>query len=201
MSKNNKKITDLEIAKIIMDPKRKSILDIASNGPVTVNQIAEELGEKPSRLYYHVKKLEEAELLELVDTRQHGNLIEKYYKANKDRGIFQLDRSLLSEHPEAVMAQIMNVLEPGLKLLGKGVKEGKENNPEYQVNLTINFSEKTGREWVESMDRIRNAVGGELSKEDDTTTEEAGFTAEELDRKSRYAYVTLSYRIDDAKDL
>lgn len=193
-----KSINDIEIAKMLLDVKKRGILDIAKN-PVTVGKMAEELNEKPSRLYYHVKKLEEAGLLELVETRQLGNLIEKYYKRTYDSSMeFQLEESMLREHHDAFMAEIMNLLEPGLKLLQAELKKGK---PDFdkQVNLMVSLPELTGREWETSHDRVMRSI----REKNDVKPEEASLghlTEEQLNRKSKYAYILLSYRIDDAEE-
>lgn len=192
-----KKINDIEIAKMMLDVRKKSILDLAKN-PITVSQMAEELNEKPSRLYYHVKKLEEAGLLELVETRQHGNLIEKFYKRTKTKGLFELEESLLKEHHDTLMEEIMKLLQPGLKLLQGELKKG---NPDFgkQVNLMISLPELTGREWETSHDRMMKAIR-EHGNEDIEELKTPRLTEEELNKKSKYAYIMLSYRIEDANE-
>jgi DNA-binding transcriptional ArsR family regulator len=192
-----KKINDIEIAKMMLDVRKRSILDLAKT-PITVSQMAEELNEKQSRLYYHVKKLEEAGLLELVETRQHGNLIEKYYKRTKTKGLFELDESLLIEHHDTVMEEIMKLLQPGLKLLQKDLKNGKSDF-EKQVNLMISLPELTGREWEASHERMMRAIR-DRDNEDIEELKPPNLSEEELNKKSKYAYIMLSYRIDDAKD-
>jgi DNA-binding transcriptional ArsR family regulator len=191
-----KKIDDIEIAKLLVDVRKRGILYIAKN-PVTVSQMAEEMNEKQSRLYYHVKKLEDAGLLELIETRQHGNLIEKYYKRTETVGqrMFELDETLLKEHHNEVMEEIMNLLQPGLKLLQSELKKGK---PEKQVNLMVRFSELTGEEWESSHRKIMNAFEDESdSAETYEDSSLPNLTEEERKRKSKYAYIMLSYKIDD----
>jgi DNA-binding transcriptional ArsR family regulator len=193
-----KKIDDIEIAKLLVDVRKRGILDIAKN-PVTVSQIAEEMNEKQSRLYYHVKKLEEAGLLELVETRQQGNLIEKYYKRTETVGrrMFELDETLLKEHHNEVMDEIMKLLQPGLKLLQSELKKGK---PEKQVNLMVRLSELTGEEWELSHEKIMNALEQTDPVENHEDSSLPSLTEEELKRKSKYAYIMLSYRIEDANE-
>jgi DNA-binding transcriptional ArsR family regulator len=190
-----KKIDDIEIAKMMLDVRKRNILDITQN-PMTVSQMAEELGEKQSRLYYHVKKLEEAGLLELVETRQQGNLIEKYFKRNTTAGQFEFDETLLKEHHNTVMEEIMKLLQPGLKLLQAELKKGKQDF-DKQVNLMISLPELTGKEWEASIERMMNSIrkNTEGKLEDSSLP---NLTEEQLNQKSKYAYIMLSYRIDDA---
>ncbi|NHM32571.1 winged helix-turn-helix domain-containing protein [Neobacillus terrae] len=188
-----KKIDDIEIAKMLLDPRKKSILDIAKT-PVTVSQLAEELNEKPSRLYYHVKKLEDAELIELVNTRQHGNLIEKFYQTSKSAGqhLLELDEKLLETHHETVMNEIMKILQPGLKLLKKELENSPYNDGSHPVNLLLKLSEMTGQEWVLSQERIMKSLKAENDLKEVPTP---SLTEEQLNMKSKYAYFLLSYRI------
>ncbi|MDR6121840.1 DNA-binding transcriptional ArsR family regulator [Bacillus sp. SLBN-46] len=194
-----KKIDDIEIAKMMLDVRKRSILDIASK-PVTVSQIAEELNEKQSRLYYHVKKLEEAGLLELVETRQQGNLIEKYYQRTKVAGKrFELDEALLREHHDSVMEEIMKLLEPGLKLLQSELKKGTTDF-DKQVNLMISLPTLTGREWETSHGRMMRSIREETEQQgsfDDSSLPK--LSEEDRNKKSKYAYIMLSYRVEDAQ--
>lgn len=191
-----KKINDIEIAKMMLDVRKKGILDIAKEA-ITVGHMAEILNEKQSRLYYHVKKLEDAGLLELVETRQLGNLIEKYYRRTFTAEQFELSESLLKEHHNTVMVEIMKLIEPGLKLLQKELKKGKTDF-EKQVSLMINLPELTGREWETSHERMMNAIReNNLTKIEEVSLPQ--LTEDQLNAKSKYAYILLSYRIDDAK--
>jgi DNA-binding transcriptional ArsR family regulator len=87
-------MTSLEQIKVVANPLRVSILEAICLEPRTTKQIAEILGEKPTRLYHHVDALAEAGLIRLVDTRQVRGTVEKYYQAvarafRADPGIFQ----------------------------------------------------------------------------------------------------------------
>jgi AcrR family transcriptional regulator len=73
-------IRDLEAAKAITDPLRLQIIEVLLTRSLTVNQIAKKLGLAASRLYYHVNTLEKHDLIRVVETTIHGNLIEKHYR-------------------------------------------------------------------------------------------------------------------------
>ncbi|GIP38843.1 hypothetical protein J31TS4_21230 [Paenibacillus sp. J31TS4] len=190
-----KKINSLALTKLLLDPRRRTILDLAKERPVTVAELAAAMEEKPSRLYYHVKLLEEAELLELVETRQQGNLVEKLYRAKKRQSSFRLDPELLSQHSDEILGEVRNVLEPGLRLLANEMKEGK-SRPDKHVDLSISIRQLTGAEWREAHRHAFSSIGSQPSGEKD---EEEVLTPEEADRKSKYAFVLLSYRIEDAE--
>lgn len=87
-------MTSLEQVKVVADPLRVSILEALCLEARTTKQLAEILGEKPTRLYHHVDALAEAGLIRLVDTRQVRGTVEKYFRAvgrafRADPGIFR----------------------------------------------------------------------------------------------------------------
>lgn len=76
-----KVLSTTEEIKIYSDPYRLRILHVFRRfgKPATVKEIADELGELPAKVHYHVKKLEKIGLLSLVDTREINGIIAKYY--------------------------------------------------------------------------------------------------------------------------
>ncbi|WP_019123817.1 winged helix-turn-helix domain-containing protein [Brevibacillus massiliensis] len=74
-------VSDPEALKSLAIPERVKILELFEDlEPRTAKQIATELGENAARLHYHVKELLRVGLLEQVDTRIKGSIIEKYYQ-------------------------------------------------------------------------------------------------------------------------
>lgn len=74
-------VTDPEALKSLAIPERVKILELFEDlEPRTAKQIATELGENAARLHYHVKELVRVGLLEQVDTRVKGSIVEKYYQ-------------------------------------------------------------------------------------------------------------------------
>ncbi len=71
----------LEQMRTIADPLRLRIIEQLTRQAMTVTQLAELFGEVPSRLHYHVRELERVGLLKLVETREKGGILEKYYRA------------------------------------------------------------------------------------------------------------------------
>lgn len=86
-------ITNLEQLRAISDLLRVRILDNLKEKPLTVTQLAEVLGMAPAKVHYHVRELEKVQLLKLVETREKGGILEKYYQAiariiNVSKGLF-----------------------------------------------------------------------------------------------------------------
>jgi DNA-binding transcriptional ArsR family regulator len=91
-------ISTLEQVKVVADPLRVRILETIVLEPRTTKQIAELLGEKPTRLYHHVDALADAGLIRLVDTRPVRGTTEKYYQAVARS--FRTDPDLFSRSDE-----------------------------------------------------------------------------------------------------
>jgi DNA-binding transcriptional ArsR family regulator len=66
-------------------PLRLRILELFAEAPRTTMQVAELLGQPPTRLYHHVNALERSGLLRLRETRPNRGTIEKWYEAVAQR--------------------------------------------------------------------------------------------------------------------
>jgi DNA-binding transcriptional ArsR family regulator len=69
-------IQDEETFELLTDQTRIEIIEHLGE-PRSVTELAESMGVPRTRLYHHVKLLEEAGLIEVVDTRRVGALTEK----------------------------------------------------------------------------------------------------------------------------
>jgi DNA-binding transcriptional ArsR family regulator len=87
-------IKDMETLRAIADPLRTQILELLVKEPQTVKQVGKKLGLAPGKLYYHFNTLEKYGLIEVAETRQVANMIEKLYRATAAE--IDLEPSLLS---------------------------------------------------------------------------------------------------------
>src|SRR5262245_52487033 len=71
-------LANLEQLKVLADPKRIRILEQLGEERTT-KQVAEILGEPPTRLYHHVAALERVGLIRLARTKPSRGALEKYY--------------------------------------------------------------------------------------------------------------------------
>jgi DNA-binding transcriptional ArsR family regulator len=200
----------VELMKVMSDPRRLQILEFASQRPITVKELADAMGEKPSRLYYHVNKLEEVGLLKVVETKQTGNLVEKYYQA-EEKTFFKGDIIQQAENLPVTLATWYRSLRPGLMLYEKALEKLKEeidngrkdiDRYPYQISINRATARMTADEWRESniklIEALRRAEG------DDTPFPEEmkiKLTPEEAKEEGTYHYLLLSYRIEDALKL
>jgi DNA-binding transcriptional ArsR family regulator len=98
------RITDFQQVRAIADPLRIRMLQLFAQGPLTTKQVAERLGEKPTRLYNHARTLERAGLVRLVRTRQNRGTTERYLEAVGSR--FEIDESLFALGPSGSAAKV-----------------------------------------------------------------------------------------------
>lgn len=79
--RKEKILSTLEEIKVISDPFRFKILVLFNDNcaSLTVKQMSVKLNEVPSKVHYHVKELERIGILEIVETKEKGGIIEKYY--------------------------------------------------------------------------------------------------------------------------
>ncbi|NMO95773.1 winged helix-turn-helix domain-containing protein [Paenibacillus lemnae] len=71
----------VEQAKLLGNALRVKIVGAIVEVPKTSKQVADELGGTPGSIHYHIQKLYEGGLIDLVETRQVGGIVEKYYKS------------------------------------------------------------------------------------------------------------------------
>ncbi|WP_067729835.1 ArsR/SmtB family transcription factor [Oceanobacillus damuensis] len=71
----------IEQSKLLGNALRIKIISLLLNKPRTAKQVSDQLGNSPGNVHYHIKKLYEGGLIELVETKEVGGIIEKYYKA------------------------------------------------------------------------------------------------------------------------
>jgi DNA-binding transcriptional ArsR family regulator len=70
----------LDQAETLMKPRRVEILRQLAE-PRTCTQIARDLGDSPQKVYYHVKRLQKAGLVDLVEERRVRGITEGIYRA------------------------------------------------------------------------------------------------------------------------
>lgn len=109
-----KVLSDLAQIKILADPLRVRMLELLCRDEMTTKQVADSLGEKPTKLYHHVEALERAGLVRLTRTRQNRGTLEKYYRAvalgfTVEAGLFEPESGAAAESPLPEM--VASVLE------------------------------------------------------------------------------------------
>ena len=74
-------LRSFEHLKLIADPRRLAILQHLIVEPSTLTKLGQALGEHPAWIRHHLRRLEQAGLVELVETRRVHGAEERYYRA------------------------------------------------------------------------------------------------------------------------
>jgi molybdate-binding protein len=74
-------LKSFEQLKLLADPHRLAILRLLMTSPASLSSLGKALGESPAWVRHHLKQLESAGLVELVETRIHSGVVEKFYRA------------------------------------------------------------------------------------------------------------------------
>src|SRR5579864_3777899 len=74
-------LTEAQQVKALVHPLRRRILEVFADSPMTPKQASERLGEPATRMYHHVRVLERAGLIRVVEERRKRGTIERYYRA------------------------------------------------------------------------------------------------------------------------
>jgi len=114
-----------EQIKLLSDARRMFILRMLMAAPATLTQIGAAMGETPAWVRHHIKTLEAAGMVEIVEVRVNGIVTEKFYGTKA--GAFLLQELILpqSDKPTAIFSgshdlaldHIAAQLDPHLHLL------------------------------------------------------------------------------------
>ena len=67
--------------KAYVHPVRMSIIDLLAEKKQTISEVAKKFGVHPATITHHFKLLEKVDLIKLVEKRDTGRNLEKYYRA------------------------------------------------------------------------------------------------------------------------
>jgi putative molybdopterin biosynthesis protein len=121
-------IQDFEQLKILADPRRLAILRLLMVDSATLSQLGQALGEHPARVRHHLKLLERAGLVELVDQRVVRGFVEKYYRARARA--FSLQQIVLPASAEAGALVILGSHDLALDALASEIRQAHPASPD-----------------------------------------------------------------------
>jgi predicted transcriptional regulator len=112
MKMNLKVIRTDEELKVFTDPYRMRIIEtfLHNNKSMTVKQVADELGEVPAKVHYHVKKLLKIELLKLDHIEVINGINAKYYELLYDEFKVELSSGAKSAQFKSQMNYITRMI-------------------------------------------------------------------------------------------
>jgi putative molybdopterin biosynthesis protein len=91
-------LRSFEQLKLLADPRRRAILQQLMSGPASLTMLGKVIGEHPAWVRHHLKLLEAADLVELVETRIQSGVVEKFYRARA--GGFLIQELILPQKRE-----------------------------------------------------------------------------------------------------
>jgi DNA-binding transcriptional ArsR family regulator len=141
-------LANLEQMKVLADPRRIRILELLCEERTT-KQVAEILGEPPTRLYHHVAALARVGLIRLARTRPSRGALEKYYVAvakafSADPKLFTSRRGpLAAKAAEAVQSIATQALDLSAEDLRALLAQG-ESMEDLKVQGVLSYLEVRG---------------------------------------------------------
>lgn len=107
-------LTGSEQVRAYAHPARMEILQMLAKERRTVSGVAKEMKVHPANITHHFKLLEKTGLILLVEKRDTGRNLEKYYRAAAHHYIVQMQESPASEKKAAVLSILRDDLSAAL---------------------------------------------------------------------------------------
>jgi DNA-binding transcriptional ArsR family regulator len=149
-----KSISDPEAFKILADDSRRKIVFLLRAKEMTVSQIADELNLTPQTVYHHIKKLVDADMVEVTREVRIDHLIESYYMATAE--IFEITVGKASGSKERQTENIAAIL-AALKKIGFNLKYN-EKDVDKLSELAMEREECcSAKEYEEAVSRLEDA--------------------------------------------
>lgn len=147
-SKQNSIPISVEQSKLLGSAQRIKIISVIAETAKTAKQVADELGQSPGSTHYHIQKLYDGGLIDLVETKTTGGIVEKYYKskakwfdssgdhvedpvlgedyASSNSTKISLRLVLTTEQREELTAEYKSLMEKWVALTSASQEEGEE---------------------------------------------------------------------------
>lgn len=74
-------ITDYDTLRVLNDPLRMQLLGLLIAQEATGKQLADLLHLSPSRVHYHLKELQQRNIVEIVRTQEKNGIVQKFFRA------------------------------------------------------------------------------------------------------------------------
>ena len=168
-------LTDLEQVKVLADPLRVRILETLCLEELTTKQVAQKIGEKPTRLYHHVEALERVGLIRLTRTQQVRGTVEKYFRSvartfRADSGLFSTEddpgrAETLAEMVSTMMTRTTRELEQ-LVRAGHDISSGEDSVVSFtEIRASDEDAEKIGKKLLSVLKDIEALCCDEAPRE------------------------------------
>lgn len=166
---------DRDQLRLVADPLRSRLLAQLCHRALSARQLSERLEDVPSNLYYHLDRLRDAGLIELVATRQRRGAREKFYRAVARS--FSASPDLLGDLPDdrsahgEVLGVAGSLMESTMQDLARSLEHGLLGEGSDRVTPVI--SGVTVRASREHLETLRERLVDWLREACDTGEEDA----------------------------
>ena len=164
-------VTDLDQLRLLSDPLKLRLVQAFAEGPKTVREAADALGENLTRLYRHVDALHEAGLLEITREEQKRGAVERTFCAVARR--FEVDRSLLGTGGEGDDT-IRHLLRSGEEELMRALADASDGEEPIFLRLRIKASPARLDQLRNLLEQWLEAAQAADEEEEKAPTAEAG---------------------------
>ncbi len=147
-----KVITDPEAFQLLADETRRRIIYLLRAKEMTVAQIAEELKLTPQAIYHHIRKLKDADMVEVAREERIGHFIETYYQATAE--MFNLAHGE-SGSGKVMEEEVREALE-ALKSLGLTTKSDPELVAKLVEQTKCMRDEEDMAPWTERVNELKD---------------------------------------------
>ena len=159
-------ISDPKVADTLLDPFRYRLFRLFVE-PRTVPEAAEAIGTPANRLYYHVRRLVKAGLIEQVDARPRGKHTERVYGPAAHKITFAEDLQLPSiteRRVPGVVAEVFNEISAAIEADMAG--EFGEDSPGVFSWLVGRLTAERAKEFQRRFQELMREFGDEKPSED-----------------------------------
>lgn len=166
------KINDIEQLRLLGDPLKLRLVQAFAEGEKTTKQVAQELGERITKLYRHVDALHDAGLLEIVSETQKRGTIERTFRAIAER--FEVDRTLLSDtestHGDEAIRELLRAGETEILRAIEITRDEEDPNllvTRFRIKGSreqITRVRKSLEQWLESIQQNQEEVPGDYEE-------------------------------------
>jgi DNA-binding transcriptional ArsR family regulator len=174
-----RRITDVHTLRMLADPLRLAILAAFRGGggieSLTVKELAERLDEGQSKLYRHVRRLEDAHLLEVAATRVVSGILEKRYRPTFRRLVIESDvlepgqgADEFRDTSLAVLTSVRDRLQSDL-LAGRVPLEPAEVGPDLSIQLEVVQVTMSRERYARVRGALSEIIRSEAHSDEDAT--------------------------------
>ncbi len=142
-------LDDDERIRAYVHPTRMSLLRLLAHQALTTTGLARELGVHPANLTRHLRILEEAGLIRLVERRDTGRNLEKYYRATA----LAYEVRMRGDRIEDRRATVLGILRDNLSIAAAAAREGST-----EVVGMLEQARIDSRELPRLIDRVQAVV-------------------------------------------